>query len=91
VLLEKMPEVSADGLTYTFTLKEGVKFHDNACFPDGKGRLIAPEDFFYSLKRLADPANGLKNWWLLDGVIAGFGTEGYLLCLRRMASLLGGL
>lgn len=26
-----------------------------------------------------------------DGVIAGFGTEGYLLCLRRMASLLGGL
>jgi oligopeptide transport system substrate-binding protein len=72
LLLEKMPEVSADGLTYTFTLKEGVKFHDNACFPDGKGRLITPEDFFYSLKRLADPANGLKNWWLLDGVIAGF-------------------
>ena len=25
-----------------------------------------------------------------DGVIAGFGTEGYLLALRRMASLLGG-
>ena len=25
-----------------------------------------------------------------EGVIAGFGTEGYLLALRRMASLLGG-
>jgi len=25
-----------------------------------------------------------------DGVIAGFGTEGYLLALRRMASLIGG-
>lgn len=25
-----------------------------------------------------------------DGVIAGFGTEGYLLALRRMASLVGG-
>ena len=25
-----------------------------------------------------------------DGVIAGFGTEGYLLALRRMATLLGG-
>jgi 3-dehydroquinate dehydratase-2 len=24
-----------------------------------------------------------------DGVIAGFGTEGYLLALRRMATLLG--
>lgn len=72
LLLEKMPEVSADGLTYTFTLKEGVKFHDNACFPGGKGRLITPDDVFYSLKRIADPANGLKNWWLLDNVIKGF-------------------
>jgi 3-dehydroquinate dehydratase-2 len=26
-----------------------------------------------------------------DGVIAGFGTEGYLLALRRMATLLGGV
>ncbi len=25
-----------------------------------------------------------------DGVIAGFGTEGYLLALRRMATLVGG-
>jgi ABC-type transport system substrate-binding protein len=72
LLLAAMPEVSADGKTLTFRLKPGVRFHDNACFPGGKGREVRSDDVFYSLKRLADKRTGLKNWWLLENTIVGF-------------------
>lgn len=37
--------ISEDGMTYTFTLREGVKFHN--------GALVTAEDVVYSLKRSA--------------------------------------
>jgi oligopeptide transport system substrate-binding protein len=43
-------EVSADGKTYTFHLRQGVKFHD--------GRALTAGDFKYSIERAADPATG---------------------------------
>ncbi len=39
--------VSDDAKTYRFTLREGVYYHDNDCFKDGKGRLITAKDFKY--------------------------------------------
>ncbi len=71
-LLAAMPTTDDNGLTWNFTLKPGVRFHDNACFPGGKGREVRTDDVFYSLKRLADKKNQLKNWWLLEGTIEGF-------------------
>src|SRR5437867_6644636 len=50
-LAKGMPEVSPDGLTYTFHLKKGVRFTDDPCFPDGKGREVTAADFVYSWKR----------------------------------------
>jgi oligopeptide transport system substrate-binding protein len=41
-------EVSPDGKTYTFKIRQGVKFHS--------GREVKAEDFKYSLERVADPA-----------------------------------
>ena len=41
-------DVSDDGLTYTFHLREGLKWSDGSDF--------TAEDFVYSWKRLADPA-----------------------------------
>lgn len=70
-LAESLPAVSSDGLTYTFKIKKGVLFHDDAAFPSGKGRELVAEDFVYSIKRLADPKLQGLGWWLLDGKIKG--------------------
>ncbi|XWN34914.1 MAG: ABC transporter substrate-binding protein [Roseivirga sp.] len=70
-LAEAMPTVSTDGLTYIFKLKEGVKFHDNACFPAGQGRELVAEDFVYSIKRIADPKSQSPWFSLLAGKIKG--------------------
>jgi ABC-type transport system substrate-binding protein len=70
-LVEDLPEVSKDGLVYTFKLKKGVLFHDSECFPKGKGRELIVDDVFYSLKRLADTRAGGVGFWLLDEKIIG--------------------
>jgi len=61
------PTVSEDGCVYTFTIREGVKFHDDACFPERKGRELVAEDFVYSIKRVADPK--VQSPWF--GILAG--------------------
>lgn len=45
-------EVSADGTVYTFKIRKGVFFHDDPCFPDGKGREVTAEDCLYSFTQL---------------------------------------
>jgi ABC-type transport system substrate-binding protein len=49
-----MPEVSADGTTYTFHVKPGIYFADDPAF-GGKKRELVAADFIYSLKRVIDP------------------------------------
>ena len=56
-------EISDDGLTYTFTLKDGLKWSD--------GSDLTAEDFVYSWKRAADPKTGCEYSYMLDP-IAGY-------------------
>jgi len=63
-----LPRVSADRLAYTFRLRDGVRFQDDPCFPDGKGRLATAEDVVYSLARLRDPKNASSGMWTMDYV-----------------------
>lgn len=70
-LAAAMPEASKDGLTYTFKIRQGVKFQDDIAFPDGKGREVEANDFVYSIKRLADTKNQAEGWWVLDGKLKG--------------------
>ncbi len=67
LLLTEMP-ATTDGLSYRFKLKRGVLFHDDPCFPGGKGRELVSKDVFYSWKRLTENP---RNWWLLEDTIAG--------------------
>lgn len=44
--------VDETGTVYTFKLRKGVKFHDNACFPEGKGREMKASDVNYCFSLL---------------------------------------
>ncbi|MBC8139941.1 MAG: hypothetical protein H7Y38_00715, partial [Armatimonadetes bacterium] len=43
------------GERYTFTLRPDLRFADDACFPDGKGRQATAADVVYAFKRMTDP------------------------------------
>ena len=47
-------EISPDGLTYTFHLRTDVFFHDNPCFPNGKGKRLTANDIKFSLTNSVD-------------------------------------
>ncbi|NNF16379.1 MAG: hypothetical protein HKN70_06505 [Gammaproteobacteria bacterium] len=70
-LAESLPTVSDDGLVYTFKLKSGVRFIDDPCFADGKGREVVAQDVIYSLQRHFDPASLSQGSWVWQGRIAG--------------------
>ncbi|WP_038030308.1 ABC transporter substrate-binding protein [Thermonema rossianum] len=61
--------ISEDGKTYTFTIKKGVYFHDDPCFPDGKGREVKASDFVYSFKRIMSPATASTGRWVFEGKV----------------------
>src|SRR6185295_1372483 len=52
--VEAMPEVSADGTTYTFRVKPGIYFADDPVFK-GKKRELVAADYVFSWKRHFDP------------------------------------
>jgi len=62
-----MPQVSGDGLRYTFRIRPGIHFTPDSAFK-GVKREVTAADYVYSLKRLSDPA--LKSPWayMFDGV-----------------------
>ncbi len=64
-----MPEVSADGLVYTFRIRPGIYFTPDPAFK-GQRREVTAQDYIFSIKRLFDPA--IKSPWLFlfEGKIA---------------------
>ena len=55
-----MPQVSADGLTYTFRIRPGIYFTPDPAFK-GVKREVTAADYVYSLGRLRDPS--LRSPW----------------------------
>jgi len=60
--------ISADGRTYTFTIRKGVRFHE--------GGELMPEDVVYSFKRnmITDPDGG-PMWMLLEALTGSSSTR----------------
>jgi peptide/nickel transport system substrate-binding protein len=64
-------EISDDGLLYTFHLRKDVKFQDNACFPNGKGREFNANDVKFSLDRVCDPGTGTLGFDFYKNYVVG--------------------
>ena len=54
-------EKNEDASIWTFYLRKGVKFHDDPCFPEGKGREVSANDVKYCFTRLCE--NHPDNQW----------------------------
>ena len=68
--LESMPEVSADGMTYTFRIRKGIFFTPDPAFK-GKRRELVAADYAYSILRFFDPKVKSPNLYLIEGRILG--------------------
>lgn len=64
--LAKSWEVSEDGLTYTFHLRDDVFFHDNELFRGRKGRKMKASDVVYSFGRIIDPSVASYGAWIFN-------------------------
>jgi len=64
--IAKSWEISADGLSYTFHLRDDVYFHDDPLFSAGKGRKVVASDFAYSFYRLIDPEVASSGSWIFS-------------------------
>ena len=70
-LLAESWEVNDDYTEFKFKIRDGVYFHDNRCFEDGKGRLLTPVDVLYCLKALCENSRFNQNSGLFTGQILG--------------------
>lgn len=68
--IAKSWEVSEDGLTYTFMLRDDVFFHHNKVFEDGKGRAVTANDFVYSFNRIISDEVASPGSWIFKGNVA---------------------
>jgi len=55
---------SDDAKTWTFSIRKGVKFQDNQCFPGGKGREINANDFKYCFDRLCEASSENQQYFI---------------------------
>jgi peptide/nickel transport system substrate-binding protein len=64
--IAKTWQISTDGLTYTFNLRNDVYFHNDPIFANGKGRKATAADFVYSFYRLIDPKVASSGGWIFS-------------------------
>lgn len=63
-------EVSADGLNYTFHLRQDVFFHTGELFKSGKPRKVIASDFVYSFNRIMNEATASPGAWIFNDKVA---------------------
>ncbi len=69
--------------TFRFSIKPGLQYQNDACFPGGRGREVVIDDIILSIKRAADASLDPFGMAILAGKIAGFDQYSTLLSSRR--------
>lgn len=64
-------EINENQTEWTFHIRQGVMFHADPCFADGKGRALTAKDFKFSFDKLctADPNNAQFDVTFKDRVV----------------------
>lgn len=71
ICLAESYEVNENATLWTFKLRDNIYFHDDACFPDGKGRKVTVEDVQYCLEKLCEPHSDNKLFELFQDRVKG--------------------
>ncbi|ACF15073.1 extracellular solute-binding protein family 5 [Chloroherpeton thalassium ATCC 35110] len=69
--LAKSWEISEDGLTYTFHLRDSIYFHSSPCFPQATQKKMTASDVKYSFERVCDPNTQTKGFSIFKDRVVG--------------------
>ncbi|MBI9070730.1 MAG: ABC transporter substrate-binding protein [Melioribacteraceae bacterium] len=70
-LIAESWQVFDNGKRFTFKIRDSIYFHDNPCFPNGKGRLLDIDDVIYSFNRMLKKSSGNVFGGIFNGKIIG--------------------
>ncbi|MCB0765200.1 MAG: ABC transporter substrate-binding protein [Flavobacteriales bacterium] len=64
-------QIDASGTVYTFSLRKGVRFHDDPCFEDGIGREVQAADVVHCFEALCAFSELNQMFWLFQDKVLG--------------------
>lgn len=67
---QALPEISADGRTWTMRVRPGIRFADDPAFK-GQPRELVAADYVYAIKRILDPKSRSNALQSVDGRFVG--------------------
>ena len=70
-MLAEMPQVSADGKTYSFKLRNDLYFHESELFNSPEDRRVTADDVIFSFKRIIDTHMNSPVYWIFRNKIKG--------------------
>lgn len=72
--IAKNYEIDESATVYTFHLRSNVFFHNDACFANGKGRVVTAHDFKYCFDLLCTKSPMNKGFWVFENRVVGANT-----------------
>ena len=70
--IAKSWDISDGGKKFVFHLRSGIKFTDDPCFPDGKGRTLTAKDVKYCFDRISySKPTEIQAGWLFKDLVVG--------------------
>ena len=64
-------DVNEDATSFTFHIRKGAMFHDNACFKDGKGREVKASDFKFCFDKICESSPNNQMYWVFKDRVKG--------------------